>query len=90
MKKYMQYETLFLSSQHGVLYAYKIAASLRNLHTEEFRNLIQPFRKHFSWIFAWQKFPSNMWKPTQIYMFILHALYKTIKVNEMGESIQLP
>jgi hypothetical protein len=23
-------------------------------------------------------------------MFILHALYKTIKVNEMGESIQLP
>jgi hypothetical protein len=48
MKKYMQYETLFLSSQHGVLYAYKIAASLRNLHTEEFRNLIQPFRKHFT------------------------------------------
>jgi hypothetical protein len=31
-----------------------------------------------------------MWKPTQIYMFILHALNKTIKVNEMGESIQLP
>jgi hypothetical protein len=31
-----------------------------------------------------------MWKPTQIYMFILHALYKTIKVNEMGDSIQLP
>jgi hypothetical protein len=31
-----------------------------------------------------------MWKPTQIYMFILHALNKTIKVNKMGESIQLP